>query len=230
MTLSWCHYYSLNNDYHCRCRRHCMQWVYIYFVLSCLVLSCLVLYCLELTSITIVIIGMTMYELVLHYHIISYHIISSCLLSVLRISSPLYTIQLYFNLIQPNSIWFNLVRFYSFLFDLSYCSVLYLIVFFPRIPIGPHTLTSLNDLCPFVCLTDCLSVFCLFIGMNKFLFCFLCFSFSYRFSFSSHLWFLFSSFYLMNIFLAHTCSHAHTRTHTYIWIYVPSHDLYLLLR
>ena len=66
--------------------------------------------------------------------------------------------------------------------------------------------------------------------MNKFLFCFLCFSFSYRFSFSSHLWFPFSSFYLMNIFLAHTCSHAHSRTLTYKWLHVSSYDFYVLLR
>ena len=56
--------------------------------------------------------------------------------------------------------------------------------------------------CPFVCL---------FICMNKFMFSLL---------------FLFSFSFLMNVLLTHT----YTRTHTFIWIYFPSYDSYILLK
>ena len=144
------------------------------------------------------------------YIIISYHIISSFLLCLLRISSPLYTIQLYFNWTLFNFILFDWIRFIILFSIVSRINEWFVSI---RLSVSLSVWLSVSLCC-----------------MNKFLFCFLCFSFSYRFSFSSHLWFPFSSFYLMNIFLAHTCSHAHSRTLTYKWLHVSSYDFYVLLR
>ena len=87
----------------------------------------------------------------------------------------------------------------------------------------------MNDLClsvrPFLRLSVCV-----FICMNKFIvFCSLLFLHSFftlSFLFSFSFLFLYSLSFLMNIFLTHT----RTRTHKYIWIYVPSYDSYILLQ
>ena len=116
--------------------------------------------------------------------------------------------------------WFNLILFNSIEFDLLYCSVLYLI--------------SMNDLClsvrPSVRLSFCLSVcVCVYLYEQVYVFS----SLLFLYSFISFLFFIFISLSLLFSYerLPHTHTHTDTDTHkTYIWIYVPSYDSYILLQ
>ena len=163
-------------------------WLSLYATSICIfhhVLSYPVLSCLDLTSITTVIIGMTLYELVLYYHTISYHIILylMCFLFYLFCWFDLHSILFYSTLFQIDSIWLDLILFYSTLLNSIYYIVQYSISYQWMI-------------C--VYLSVCLSV-----------------------RFSSLLSFL------MNAFLTHTYT---DKTNTYIRLYVPSYDSYILLQ
>ena len=107
-------------------------------------------------------------------------------------------------------IWY--LMFFYFMSSADLISILFYSIEFDLLYCSVLYLISMNDLCLSVCLCLCV---CLFICMNKFMFSLLtCF---FNLSLLS---------FLMNVFLTHT----RTRTHKYIWIYVPSYDSYILLQ
>ena len=137
------------------------------------------------------------------YITVSDHIISSILLSLLLISSPLYSIQFCSIQLDFNLIWFISIPLDSIEFIILYSIVSYLNEWFVSI-------------CQSVCLSVCLSVWlsvCLsvWISFSSLFFSYLFSYFVFLISFSS----VFPDFYFfMNIFLAHshTCTWTLTRT------------------